>query len=427
VTTVNEARRLLQEGRVAEAERAGEAVLERSPDDIEALNLVALAAARSGKPVRAAALLGRATRIDPANPVSFHHLARAHEAAGDLAAALEAMAAALQLKPGFFLARLHYGSLLEHAGRPAPAVLQYARALNDAQAAGQWLDATTTPPGLRKLVEHAVAAVRSKRRSLLFGIAETLAAQFGRDSMARVERCLRVHLGEERAEYPDPRQLPGFLYFPGLPASPYFERSLFPWIDGLEAETGAIRKELLALLPSERGRERVFTSEELERHNLRGTDTPPTWNGYYFWRHGERREDNCAACPASAAAIDRLPLSRVRGHGPEVLFSVFTPGTHLLPHRGVTNTRVVGHLPLVVPADCALSVGGEIHAWQEGRTVVFDDTYEHEAWNRSASTRVILIFDLWNPHLSEAECAAVSAIVEASGELRKSIEALGVS
>ena len=149
---------------------------------------------------------------------------------------------------------------------------------------------------------------------------------------------------------------------------------------------------------------------------------PPSWTGYYFYRHGERREDNSTACPKTAAALLPLPLSRVRGHGPEVLYSVFTPGTHLLPHRGVTNTRVVGHLPLIIPEDCALKVGGEVHAWVEGRTVVFDDTYEHEAWNRSDSTRVVLIFDLWNPYLTEIERLAFADLIAAIGDFRETVE-----
>jgi aspartate beta-hydroxylase len=102
-----------------------------------------------------------------------------------------------------------------------------------------------------------------------------------------------------------------------------------------------------------------------------------------------------------------------------VLFSVFTPGTHLLAHRGVTNTRSVGHLPLVVPPDCALKVGGEEHAWREGEVVVFDDTYEHEAWNRSEQLRVVLIFDIWNPHMSEVERLATQRLVEGIGEFRE--------
>jgi aspartate beta-hydroxylase len=271
-------------------------------------------------------------------------------------------------------------------------------------------------------VRHAAQTVRAKRRAVLFDVIERLSAKHGATSLTRVEKCLRGHLQLEQVAPSDPRQAPTFLYFPGLPTTAYFDRSLFPWAEEFEAQTDAIRAELQRLLPSEQGRERVFTADDVEQQNLRGMDEPPTWNGYYFYRYGERRDDNCSACPATSAALDRLPLSRVREHGPEVLFSVFTAGTHLLPHRGVTNTRLVGHLPLIVPEDCALNVGGELHAWQEGRLVVFDDTFEHEAWNRSKQTRVVLIFDLWNPYLTEVEQEAVKEIVETEGEFRKATE-----
>jgi aspartate beta-hydroxylase len=101
------------------------------------------------------------------------------------------------------------------------------------------------------------------------------------------------------------------------------------------------------------------------------------------------------------------------------MFSVLTPGTHILPHRGVTNTRIVCHLPLVVPGDCALVVGGERHVWRVGEAVAFDDTYEHEAWNRGSSTRVVLIIDVWNPHLTAPEREAVTALVEAIGDFNR--------
>jgi aspartate beta-hydroxylase len=176
------------------------------------------------------------------------------------------------------------------------------------------------------------------------------------------------------------------------------------------------------LLPRTHGSERVFTSEALERENLRASGATPSWTGYYFYRYGERRAANCDDCPRTARALDPLPLSRIPKHGPEVLFSVFAPGTHLLPHRGVTNTRLVGHLPLIVPEDCALNVAGEIHRWVEGRAVVFDDTYEHEAWNRSARTRVVLIFDIWSPYLTDVERAALADLIASIGDFRELVD-----
>ena len=136
-----------------------------------------------------------------------------------------------------------------------------------------------------------------------------------------------------------------------------------------------------------------------------------------------RREQNHEKCPETSRILETAPLCRIPGNAPEVLFSVFTAGTHLLPHRGVTNTRLVAHLPLIVPADCALRVGGELHSWEEGRIVIFDDSYEHEAWNRSDKTRVVLIFDIWNPYLTELECAAVTDITSALGEMQRAVNA----
>ncbi|MBV6424617.1 MAG: hypothetical protein NAOJABEB_02430 [Steroidobacteraceae bacterium] len=418
-----EALQLFRGGQVLAAEQACLRRLETDPDDIEALKIVAVAALRRGDAVRAIAKLARAAALDPKDAIARYHLARAHEMAGNDIASLAWYDTALQLAPQLHVARLGYGAALERAGHPERALWQWARALRDAQAAGRWTDADSTPSGLRPLVERAVRAVRLGRRDWLARALEPFEARCGTAALARVRRALAIYLGEEHAQGPDPRQQPTFLWFPDLPPTPVFERSDFEWIDALEARAAAIRGELGALLGNPVGRERVFDSAALERENLRGLRGAPDWSGYYFYRHGERRAENCARCPATAQALDAVPLSRVPGHGPEALFSVFAPGTHLLPHRGVTNTRLVGHLPLVVPADCALRVGDRLHVWREGEVVVFDDTYEHEAWNRSDETRVVLIFDIWNPHLTPAECEALAALVPAIGEFRMAVDA----
>lgn len=423
MTSAAEAQQLLRAGRVAEAEAAFKQILDADPDNTEALNVTGLLALGDGATGRAIALLSRAAKQQPDDPLTQHHLGLAQEAAGDLAAAIGCQQRALRAAPEFFVARLHLGRLHEQSQQPFDAAVQYARALDDAQQRGKWLNPETTPAALRGSIEHAVLYVRDFRRAAFSELLTPLRARYGADALQRVEKCLRIHLNEEAANYSDPRQQPSFLYFPDLPTSSYLDRALFPWIPTLEACTAEIRAELLALLPSTRGRERVFTSDELEQRNLRGLDAPPSWNGYYFFRHGERREDNCRACPQTFAALEGLPLATIREHGPEVLFSVFTPGTHLLPHRGVTNARLVCHLPLMVPDHCALRVGGEVHEWQEGQAVVFDDTYEHEAWNRSDKTRVVLILDVWNPYLTEVERAAVTDLVAVIGDFRHAVEA----
>jgi aspartate beta-hydroxylase len=422
MSLASDAQNLLRQGRVAEAESAYARLLEGSPDNLEALNVLGLGALRRGELQRARALFEHAVKRDGADGLSRYHLGRVFDESGDARAALEAYRAAVDLNPALLPARLYLGASLDRSGERDLAAVQYCRALDDAQSQGRWLDPASTPISLRPLVEQAVMAVRGARHALCVRLLEPLRQRFGREELRRIEQAVRIHLRTEAPAYPDPRQQPTFFYLPGLPTTPYFDRHLFPWTDALESNTDGIRAELERLLPSTQGRERVFGSEDLERANLRGGAQPPSWNGYYFYRHGERRDDNCEACPTTAAAIEAVSLCRVRDHGPEVLFSVFTPGTHLLPHRGVTNTRLVAHLPLIVPADCALNVGGELHAWQPGRVVVFDDTYEHEAWNRSAAIRVVLILDIWNPHVSEVERLAVAELVTAMGDFRRTVE-----
>lgn len=417
-----EAQELARQGRWQEAEDAYQRILEGTPGNVEALSYLAMTSMERGDAARALGLLQQAHALTPTDASLSLRIGLAHEAVGDSASAWRAYEEAVRVNPEHNLSRLHLAAMLEFQGELDQALPHYARAIKQAQALGRWLDPATTPPGLRPLVEHAVLVIRGGRRGLLFGLLEPLVQKYGRASLARVEHCLRIYLGEEAPVYADDRQRPTFLYFPGLPTSAYLDRSVFPWIEDLESRTPRIREELLRLLPTEAGRERVFLNAELESHNLSSTVDPPSWNSYYFYRHGERRNENHASCPHTSESLDSLPLARVPRHAPETLFSVFTPGTHLALHRGVTNTRVVGHLPLIIPEDCALNVGGELHAWQEGKVVVFDDTYEHEAWNRSRQTRVVLIFDLWNPYLSEVERAALSDVVVAIGGFREAVD-----
>jgi aspartyl/asparaginyl beta-hydroxylase (cupin superfamily) len=104
----------------------------------------------------------------------------------------------------------------------------------------------------------------------------------------------------------------------------------------------------------------------------------------------------------------------VEGASPNAMFSLLAPRTRIPPHTGVANTRLVCHLPLIVPRDCGFRVGASRREWRVGEAFVFDDTIEHEAWNDSDELRVVLIIDLWPPALGRADRDAVSAVIGAS-------------
>ena len=104
---------------------------------------------------------------------------------------------------------------------------------------------------------------------------------------------------------------------------------------------------------------------------------------------------------------------RQHGYAPTAMFSALEARTHIPPHTGSTNVRLLAHLPLLLPGPARFRVGNETREWRMGEAWVFDDTIEHEAWNDADALRVILIFDVWNPLLTEVERELVNALLAA--------------
>lgn len=419
------ARQQLQQGALGAAEKSFLGLLERQPQDVEALRFVANRQSERGEHAAAIPRLQLALKLGRDDPGSWIQLANAQMAAGDFSGATTSFRGGLSLAPHIFVARLQLGTALEQQGQSHEALKAYFMAIESARLMHRWQDDATTAPSLRDAVKHAVQYVNQGRRQLFRGVLDPLRERYGSAELVRVERSLAIYFSDQAANISDPRQKPKFLYFPDITSQPYYPRGHFPWLEALEAATAAIREELHAVLAQQQSLE-SFLGEappQVAGGMLRSSSQmAPAWDAYFFYRHGQRYDEHCARCPQTTAMLDSLPLVRIRDHAPETLFSVLSPGTHILPHTGVTNTRLVTHLPLVVPADCALRVGGEEHVWREGRSVTFDDTWEHEAWNRSEQTRVVLILDNWHPELSEAERAAVTDLVEAIGDFNQSCE-----
>lgn len=340
---------------------------------------------------------------------------------GDVDAALVACRDALAARPDDFALRLQYAESLDAARHADAALVEYFRAVITAQGRGRWLGDDTTAPGLRERVRRAMDIIDGGRRAMVDDLLRPHRERFGAQALARVVEGLEIYLGDREAPASDGRR-PKFLHLPSLPQDVYFDRAHFPWYAALEDASAAIADEMSRVLALGSGLEpflKVSGTDEEEMY-LGGQPGTRAWDGYFFFRHGRRFDEHHAECPATSAALESVPLAYIRDHGPEVLFSVLAPGTHIKPHVGVTNTRLVTHLALrIPPGDCRLSAAGIDRAWEQGRCFTFDDTWLHEAWNRTDETRAVMLADVWNPYLTAEERIVIADVVERIGDFNR--------
>lgn len=137
------------------------------------------------------------------------------------------------------------------------------------------------------------------------------------------------------------------------------------------------------------------------------------WDVFGLYAFERRLDENCDRCPVTASLVESIPGMTTAG------FSLLAPGAHIRPHRGYTQAVLRLHLGLVVPEGCEFRVGVERRAWREGACLVFDDTQEHEAWNRAASARAVLLVDFRRPGSGDADIATPAAVRGAVDSLSK--------
>ena len=273
------------------------------------------------------------------------------------------------------------------------------------------------PPPLIPVLEHARAFLANRSAAFEAAITPSLTkaiVDVGENSRRRFTACIDAALGKRRIFVNECHGL----HYPFLPADEFFARVHFPWFAELEAATVAIRAEAMALLTAR--------AVGIVPYVRQDAGTPPNkwseldrstrWSAFFLWRHGLRDDAACRACPRTSALIDQLPLIDIPGRAPTAFFSILEPRTQIPSHTGVTNTRAIVHLPLIVPLGCGFRVGAETREWREGEAFAFDDTIEHEAWNNSDEPRVVLILDCWNPYLGEEESTLLRHFFVASDE-----------
>ncbi len=368
-----------------------------------------LAALEAGKAGEAISHFTAATTADPSAIALWMNLAKACRLAGDDAGERAALEQALGIDQLHLMALIRLAELHERLGQFGSATDRWTMVL------GLCAQIPDPTPQLNALIGHARGFIAERQQAL----AEAIEAELSNALRSASERdrrrasaAVELMLGHRKIYT---NQCHGFFY-PFLPPDEFFDRVHFPWLAKLEGATVVIREELEAILASpDPGLEPYIEMPPGTPDNLwSDLDHSPDWSALHLWRDGERMDAVCERAPRTTELVESLPLARIPGRAPAVFFSILKAGKTIPPHTGVTNIRSIVHLPLIVPENCGFRVGGETRHWREGEAFVFDDTIEHEAWNRCSQDRALLILDCWNPHLSEQEQEIILRLFETS-------------
>ncbi|CAN5320599.1 hypothetical protein BH10PSE14_BH10PSE14_08970 [soil metagenome] len=336
-------------------------------------------------------------------------LAHACRGLNDRQAAHGALDKVLAEQPGHIGALIMKGDLMADQDARAASAFYHAVLANAAQAQERGPLPAPLIAELRR-IETFLARSAAEYEAHLFD--HLAAAGFAPTALApRVQHAIDLLTGKCEIFL----QQPSAFYFPGLPQIEFYERTAFGWLPAVEAAAPAMRAELEALMAQD-GDFAPYVETPAGRPPPRNPLLDdPSWGACYLWKAGARVDRNADRCTSAMAALAGAPMPSIRERSPMALFSLLKPGTHIIPHHGLLNTRLIVHIPLIAPPDCALRVGSQTRAWRTGEALIFDDSIEHEAWNRSIDTRVVLLFEIWRPEIAEGERAALTSLFEAIG------------
>jgi hypothetical protein len=375
-------------------------------EDGQSLARAAADALRRGDPRTARDLFLRAAQAGQADIPVMLGLAYSCRALEDWKGMIASVDRVLAADPRNLRALIMKGDGLERSGDPRGAAAHYRAAMRAAPPAEQ------LPPDLLQEMRRAQQASEqfTKRyeehmRSWLKqkGIQTTL------QGPTRLDQALDILLGRQRIFVQEPR----YFYFPQLSQQPFCDRAAFPWLEALEAAVPAIREELDAVLADAAAFTPYIQADPSrpanEQRPLAGN---PAWSAFHLWRNGTQVEANAARCPQTLAALAGVPLAQMPHRSPTVMFCKLAAGTHIPPRNGLINTRLIVHLPLIVPGKCHLRVGGEVRELVEGKAWVIDDTIENEAVNQGSEPRVMLAFDIPRPDIADEEHRNIVTLLE---------------
>ncbi|PKP82019.1 MAG: aspartyl beta-hydroxylase [Alphaproteobacteria bacterium HGW-Alphaproteobacteria-18] len=374
------------------------------------LSEIAIAMQR-GDMATALAISAEAERQFPRDPEVGMAKAVLLRVTGNLVQSIAALDEVLSIDPYHFFALLSKGSLVERLSGPKAAARIYRDALKIAP------PEETMPPNLKGPTDHARHIVSMDQLALAEFLTARIAGvadQHPGAATFRFGESVDIMLGRKKPF----AQEPLFFHYPQLPAITFYPRELFGWLPELEAATSTILSELEHAQRNiaDDFKPYIQYPDHAPVNQWAELNQSARWSTFFLWKDGERQQEACDMFPATVSLLDALPLAHQSGFAPTVMFSKLDPHTVIPPHTGSTNIRLIAHLPLILPGPASFRVGNETREWKMGEAWVFDDTIEHEARNDANEARTILIFDVWNPFLSEGERALITELMTARNE-----------
>ncbi|XP_045066304.1 aspartyl/asparaginyl beta-hydroxylase-like isoform X2 [Coregonus clupeaformis] len=320
----------------------------------------------------ALATLEKLVQIFPEDVALKNDLGVAHLLIGDNKSAKRVYEEVLAIAPSDGFAKVHYGFILKSENKIAESI-----------------------PFLRDGLESGDPGTDDGR--FYFHLGDAL-QRMGDDSAYKW-----YEIGHQRGHFASVWQR-SLYNVDGLKAQPWWtpkDTGYMDLVKTLERNWRTIRDEALSVMDKTTG---LFVPEE---ENLREKGE---WGQFTLWQQGKKAGESCRSVPKTCGLLERYPEATGCKRG-QIKFSVMQSGTHVWPHTGPTNCRLRMHLGLVVPkTGCKIRCTNDTRAWEEGKVLIFDDSFEHEVWQDADSYRLIFIVDVWHPELTQYQRQTLSPI-----------------